>query len=80
MVDEIILLVIGSAPSIAAVASVIIACVNVVKKFNELKGEVIKTKEYKDIKRELAASHRENVELKKQMSELLTKIDRIERK
>ena len=80
MVDKIIMLILESAPSMAAVASVIIACVNLVKKFNELKGEVIQTKEYKEIKRELAASHRENVELKKQISELLTKIDRIDRK
>jgi phage regulator Rha-like protein len=80
MVDEIMLLILEAAPSIAAVASVIIACVKLIKKFNELKGEVIQTKEYKEIKRELAASHRENVELKKQISELLTKIDRVERK
>lgn len=80
MVDKIILSILAVAPSIVAIASVITACVNIVKKFNELKGEVVKTKEYKEIKRELAASHRENVELKKQISELLTKFDRIQRK
>jgi len=80
MVDKIILSILAVAPSIVAIVSVITACVNLVKKFNELKGEVVKTKEYKEIKRELAASHRENVELKKQISALLTKIDRIERK
>lgn len=81
------LLILESAPSITAIAVVILACVMLVKKINELaekfielKGEVIQTKEYKEIKRELAASHRENVELKKQISELLTKIDRVERK
>ena len=87
MVDKIMLLILETAPSIAAIAAVIMACVMLVKKFNELvekfielKGEVIQTKEYKEIKRELAVSHRENVELKKQISELLTKIDRVERK
>lgn len=80
MADKIMMLILESAPSIAAIASVIVACVKISKGFDSLKGEVLKTKEYKEIKRELAASHRENVALKKQISELLTKLDRINRK
>lgn len=80
MVEKIMLSILAAGPSIVAITSIIAACLTLVKKFNELKGEVVKTKEYKEIKRELAASHRENVELKKQISELLTKIDRVERK
>jgi hypothetical protein len=52
---------------------------NVTDKFESVRQEVIDTKNYKELKSELALAHQENRELKKLIRELLTKIDRIDR-
>ena len=88
MLETIFLAVVAAAPAIAAIFTIIAAVVKMVRTnkselkavidaFNELRNEVINTKEYSEVKRELAAVHRENAQLKKQMNELLTELTRI---
>lgn len=90
MVETIFLAIVAAAPAIAAIFTIIAAVVKMVRTnkselkavvdaFNELKNEVVNVKEYSEVKRELAAVHRENAELKKQMNELLTELTRINR-
>lgn len=88
MVETIFLAIIAAAPAVAAIFSIIAAVVKLIRTnkselkvlidaFNALKQEVINTKEYTEIKQELAAVHRENAELKKQMNQLLTELTRV---
>lgn len=49
------------------------------KAFDETRQEVANTKEYEQLKAELAEAHRENRELKALFKEYLTKIDRVSR-
>ena len=79
MIETIILAIVAAAPSLVAIGSIIAAVCKLVKGFNELKSEVVKTKEYDEVKKELAVAHAENRELKKKLNELLTAIDRIKR-
>ena len=80
MIEQIILAIIAAAPSLVAVSSIIISVCKLMKNFNELKGEVVNTKEYADLKKELKEAHKENCELKKQLNEVLTAITRVEHK
>lgn len=79
MIETVILAIIAAAPSIAAIAGIVTAVSKLVKAFNELKAEVVNTKEFKELKEELKIAHQENRELKKKFNELLTKIDHIHR-
>lgn len=70
---------ISLAPAITAVTGQIITFI---KQRNELKpliDEIRSTKEYDELKDQLAIVHQENIELKKKLNELLTKIDHISR-
>lgn len=73
------LIVLACAPAFVAIVGIITACAKVWKGFKELKGEVINTKEYQDVKAQLKIAHQENIELKKLIKELLTKVDHIKR-
>ena len=80
MIETVILALIAAAPAITAIAGIVIAVTKLVKAFNDLKAEVVNTKEFEELKEELKAAHQENRELKKKLNELLTKIDHIQRK
>lgn len=79
MIETIVLAIIAVAPAFVAVMCIIIACLALSHKFTALKKEVINTKEYQDVKAQLAIAHRENIELKKLIKQLLTKIDHVQR-
>lgn len=80
MIETVILALIAAAPAITAVAGIVIAVTKLVKAFNDLKAEVVNTKQFEELKVELNAAHQENRELKKKLNQLLTKIDHIQRK
>lgn len=80
--------------SIAPALSAIIGCVasfiklkknneisnkEIVEKFETVRQEVMNTKQYESLKQQLLVAHQENRELKKQINELLTKIDKVVR-
>lgn len=88
--EQIMTVIVASAPSLTAIIGVVVAVLKGIKsnkstnqelinKFETVKAEVIKTKEYEALKDQLLLVHRENVELKKKLNELLTKIDKIKR-
>lgn len=75
------------APGIAAVLGCIISYVksknvvnNMASKFEEVRSTVAKTKEYEELKAQLNTVYNENIELRKKLNQLLTKIDKIARK
>ena len=89
-VETIFLALVAAAPAITAVCSIIAAVVKIIKsnkkeikavvdELTALKTEVAKTEEYENLKAQLKEVHRENVELKKRLNEVLTKIDKIQR-
>lgn len=90
-IESIIALIVAAAPALTAIIGIIAACIKlisankvsskeVITSFENLKQEVLNTKEYEDLKTQLRLVHEENVVLKKKLNELLTKIDHIERK
>jgi hypothetical protein len=65
-----------------AITSVVGQIITFIKRRSELKpliNEIRSTKEYDELKDQLAIVHQENIELKKKLNELLTKIDHISR-
>lgn len=85
--EQIMTIIVAAAPSLTAIIGVIAAVIKnkaitskVVDKFEEVRQEIFNTKEYSDLKNQLTLAHQENRELKKKLSELLTKIDHIQRK
>ena len=65
-----------------AITSVVGQIITFIKQRGELKPlikAVKDTKEYDELKDQLAIVHQENIELKKKLNELLTKIDHISR-
>ena len=90
MVEQIYTLIIAAAPSITAIIGIVFAIVKGIKnnkttskdildRFEEMREEVMNTKEYSDLKDQLQIAHQENYALKKKLNELLTKIDHIHR-
>lgn len=90
MIDEIYALIIAAAPSITAIIGIVFAVIkgirnnqttskDILDKFEEMREEVFKTKEYSELKAELKLAHQENYILKRKINELLTKIDHIYR-
>lgn len=91
MFEQIMSVVVAAAPSLTAIIGIVVAVVKgistskdtskqVIDKFEEVRQEIFNTKEYSDLKNQLLVAYQENKELKKKLNELLTKIDRIERK
>lgn len=89
--EELYLIIVAAAPSITAILGVVLSVIKVIKegkktnkevidKFEEVRQEIFNVKEYQDVKDQLVIVHQENVELKKSINELLTKIDHIARK
>lgn len=86
--EILITLIVAAAPSVIAIISTICSVVKMIKagkvsnqevidKFEETRKAVMDTKQYEDLKFELQLAHAESRELKKQIKELLTKIDRV---
>lgn len=80
MIETVTLALIAAAPAITAIAGIVLAVTKLVKSFNDLKSEVVNTKQFDELKVELSTSHQENRELKKKLNELLTKCDRLARR
>lgn len=91
MIEQILALVVAAAPSITAIIGIIFAVVKGIKnnkttskdildKFEEMREEVMNTKEYTELKEQLKIAYQENYALKRKINELLTKIDHIQRK
>lgn len=83
--------IVAAAPSITAIIGIVFAIIKgiksnkdtskeVIDKFEEVRQEIFNTKEYSELKDQLKLAHQENIQLKKKLNELLTKIDHIERK
>lgn len=72
-------LVVAWLPSIIALGTFIGVVVKIIKEFASLKKEVTDMKDIKDIKLQLRTLSEENCTLKKQLNELLTKIDHVKR-
>ena len=70
---------ISLAPAIASVVGQIITFIKQKGELKPLINEIRSTKEYDELKDQLAIVHQENIELKKKLNELLTKIDHITR-
>lgn len=88
--SEIMAIIVAAAPSITAIVGIIFAVIKGIRsnkdvgkelkdEFLTMKEEVLKTKEYSELKAQLAIAHEENLILKRKLNELLTKIDRIHR-
>lgn len=89
--ENLYLTLVAAAPAITAIIGIIISVLKLMKanhissstlidKFEEVREEVMNTKEYEDLKAQLAIAHQENIELKKKINELLTILDKISRK
>ena len=90
MIETIIMAIMAAAPALTAIIGIIAAVIKLINsgkntngqlltKFEEVRTEVMNTKEYEALKEELKLAHQENRELKKKINELLTKIDRVAR-
>lgn len=90
MIETITMALVASAPAVAAITGIVTAACKIIstgknnnkqlfRKIDELEKRVLDTKEYETIKSELKIAHQENVQLKRQMNQLLTKLDRIDR-
>ena len=88
--EQIMAIVVAAAPSITAIIGIVAAVFKAIKsnkstsqevidKFEEVRQEIFNTKEYDELKGQLAIAHKENYELKKKINELLTKIDKLDR-
>lgn len=88
--EQILTIAIASAPAVlSAVAVAIISAI--AKKFTNKRidecidhvdkatAEIKSSKEYEEVKQQLVLVHQENVQLKRKLNELLTKIDRVAR-
>lgn len=90
MIETITMAILAAAPALTAIIGIIAAVIKLINsgkntngqlltKFEEVRTEVMNTKEYESLKEELKIAHQENRELKKKMNELLTKMDRVTR-
>lgn len=78
-IETLILCLVAASPSIVAIIAIICAACKLIKAFSETKQAVMNTKEYEELKSQLAVVHEENRKLKTQLKELLTKMDKIVR-
>lgn len=88
--DQIIAIIVAAAPSITAIAGIVLAVIKIIKstsstndkvieKFEEVRGEIFNTKEYSELKAKLGEVYQENIELKKTIRQLVDKVDHIYR-
>lgn len=89
-IETLTMALVAAAPALTSIIGIIAAIVklkdnskksydSIAAKFEEVREEVMNTKEYETLKQELAIAHQENRELKNKINELLTAIDRIHR-
>ena len=82
--------VLAVAPAVCAITGSIFAVVRnvrnnravskaIIDKFEEVRLEIFNTKEYSELKDKLSIVYQENIELKKQINKMLTKMDKISR-
>lgn len=67
-------------PSIIAIATTLGTILKTLKDFKDLKKDVTDMKDIEDLKDQISILIQQNLELKKQLNETLTKIDHVERK
>lgn len=90
-IELIIAAVIAALPTISAIVGIILAVFKTIKSnktsaealltaFQETKDEVVKTKEYENLKAQYEATQAQYIQLLKAHRELLTKVDHIMRK
>lgn len=83
-------IIVAAAPSITAIIGIVFAIIKgiksnkdtskaVIDKFEEVRQEIFNTKEYSELKDQLKIVHQENIQLKRKLNELLTRLDRIDR-
>ena len=91
MIEQIYALIIAATHSITAIIGIVFVVIKGIKnnkttskdildKFEEMREEVMNTKEYTELKEQLKIAYQENYVLKRKINELLTKIDHIQRK
>lgn len=89
--DYIFTVLIAAAPALTAIIGCITTFIKmknnntttttaIMTEFEKVRKQVEDTREYENIKNELAVAHQENRELKKKFNEFLTKIDKVARK
>lgn len=79
-VEQILLMIVGASPALGAIIGIVVAVCKLIARFEKIKSEIIDTKEYQTLKDQLVLVNKENRELKRKLNELLTKIDKIDRK
>lgn len=88
--ELIIATIMAAAPALTSVIGIIVSVVKMIregknnnkeliKSFDKVYEKVNDTKEYDELKAQVAEVHKENVQLKKLLREYLTKIDKIAR-
>lgn len=88
--ENLYLTLVAAAPAITAILGIVLSVLKLIKankvssdtlitKFEEVREEVMNTKEYEDLKAQLTIAHQENIELKKKINELLTVLDKVSR-
>lgn len=81
---------IATFPALTSIVGIVIAVVKHIKSnkdtykaitdsFNDLKAEVLEMKQYEELKAKLIQAHRDNVALRQQINQLLTKMDKVKR-
>lgn len=89
-INEIYAIIIASAPAITAVIGIIFAVIKGIRNnkdtvkelkdaFEDMREEVVNTKEYEELKAQYKVVMQENIDLKRKFNELLTKMDRVYR-
>ena len=89
-INEIYAIIIASAPAITAVIGIIFAAIKGIRNnkdtvkelkdaFEDMREEVVNTKEYEELKAQYKVVMQENIDLKRKFNELLTKMDRVYR-
>ena len=77
MIDEIATYIIAILPSLITVISVVAMVLKIVKNFNTLKEEVTNSNRMKKIEDSVQAIVQENYELRKQIKQLIQKMDKV---
>ena len=84
--ENIIAIVVAVAPAFAAIVGCVASVFKnkktakeIIDSFDNVRKEVMDTKQYEDLKAQLKLAYQENYNLKKKINELLTKIDHIRR-
>lgn len=80
MVETIILACLAAGPALVAFFGIIFCCSKIIRKFNDLKKEVLNAKDFSELKAQLKIVYQENIELKKTNKKLLSKLEHVKYK